>query len=63
VHLPLSVTAGRFFAIHEIKLVLVSLLKEYDIELRDKMPVDPVIYAIGMFALPNETPIVISPRK
>ncbi|GAB5588579.1 hypothetical protein Unana1_03479 [Umbelopsis nana] len=54
---------GRFFAIHEIKLVLITLLKDYNIELCDKKPVEPVVYAMGMFALPNEAPIVISPRK
>jgi hypothetical protein len=60
----LFTTAGRFFAIHEIKIVLITLLKNYNIELRDKnKPVDPVVYAIGMFASPNETPIVITARN
>jgi hypothetical protein len=56
--------AGRFFAIHEIKIVLITLLKNYNVELRDKkQKVDPVVFALGMFATPNENPIVITARN
>ncbi|CAO3661977.1 unnamed protein product [Umbelopsis ramanniana] len=55
---------GRFFAIHEIKIVLITLLKNYNVELRDKkQQVDPVVFALGMFATPNENPIVITARN
>lgn len=54
---------GRFFAVHEIKIVLITLLSKYKLSLKENKPVEPVVYAMGIFAIPNDSPILLTPRK
>jgi hypothetical protein len=57
------ILAGRFFAVHEIKIVLITLLSKYKISLKENKPVEPVVYAMGIFAVTNDSPIVLTPRN
>ncbi|KAI8343826.1 cytochrome P450 [Blakeslea trispora] len=54
---------GRFFAIQEIQMSLVYLLKHYEVKTVDGKRPTPVKYLAGSFATNNNSPLLFTPRQ
>lgn len=54
---------GRFFAVHEIKLSLITLLRNYEINTLSGKPPKPVQYLMGYVAVNSEEPIVFTKKN
>ncbi|CDH58333.1 cytochrome p450 [Lichtheimia corymbifera JMRC:FSU:9682] len=54
---------GRFFAVHEIKLSLITLLRKYEINTLSGKPPKPVQYLMGYVAVNSEEPIVFTKKN
>ncbi|KAF7728267.1 hypothetical protein EC973_006441 [Apophysomyces ossiformis] len=54
---------GRFFAVHEIKLSLITLLRRYDISTLSGQSPKPVHYFGGAMAMNCEDPLLLEKRK
>jgi hypothetical protein len=54
---------GRFFAVKEIELSLVYLLKHFDITTTSSKQPTPVCRIGGVIAMNSEEPLTFTPRK
>lgn len=54
---------GRFFAVHEIKLSLITFLRNFDISPLSGKPAQPVQYLMGYIATNSEEPLVLTRKK
>ncbi|KAI9315675.1 cytochrome P450, partial [Dichotomocladium elegans] len=49
---------GRFFAVHELKIVLITVLRNYHVSTASGKPPRPVHHLFGMVAVTSEEPLV-----
>jgi hypothetical protein len=54
---------GRFFAIQEIEMSLVHILKHFDIKTASEKKPEPVMRIAGTVAINSEDPLIFTPRK